>query len=84
MSKAARKTHRSVKATIRALGGAAQVAREAGISMQAVCNWTSEGFIPPGYHHAFYLRLRSQGQDVAPSVFGLDSAGWPLKARRVS
>ena len=78
------KTHNTVRGTIKALGGAAAVAKEAGISMQAVCNWMLDDSIPAGYHLAFYLRLEARGERVSPAVFGLDSAGWPLKSRRAA
>lgn len=79
-----KKPYSTVRATIQALGGTASVARELGISMQAVSNWQSEGHIPPGYHLAFYLRLTSQGDCVATRVFGLSEDGRPLRTRRLS
>jgi hypothetical protein len=78
------KTHTTVKAAIKALGGTASVAKEVGVSMQAVSNWQREEHIPPGYHLAFWLRLRSQGENVLPCVFGLDETGRPLKSRRLN
>jgi hypothetical protein len=78
------KTHTTVRAAIRALGGCASVAREVGVSTQAVSNWQADEHIPPGYHLAFYLRLQSQGQSISPCVFGLDDSGRPLKARRLN
>ncbi len=80
----ARRTHSTVRSAIKALGGTACVAREVGVSMQAVSNWQTEGHIPPGYHLAFYLRLKSQGDRVSPGVFGLSEDGRPIRTRRLS
>lgn len=78
------KTHTTVRATIKALGGTARVAEDVGVSMQAVSNWMREGVIPPGHHMQFYLRVQSRGERIAPSVFGLDSEGRALKSRRAA
>ncbi len=77
------KTHKTVRATIQALGGTAKLAKETGLSMSAVSNWLTAG-IPPGYHMQFHLMVEQRGERIDPSVFGLDSTGRPLKARRAA
>ena len=78
------RTHKTVRAVIKSLGGTKRVADRVGVSMPAVSNWIKEGYIPPGLHLQFHLWTESHGERIDPGVFGLDPEGRPLRTRRAA
>jgi hypothetical protein len=59
----------TVREVVETLGGTKAVAEMADVSMSAVSNWLSEGWIPPAWYVAMSAALRELGFDVDPQVF---------------
>jgi hypothetical protein len=59
----------TVAETIQALGGATAVSRVCRVSLAAVCNWVSDGKIPPAHHAALWRMAQARGVDWTPPGF---------------
>lgn len=62
----------TVDELVEALGGTVKVSAWAGIKHNAVSNWRSDEFIPPGWHLRLLVECWSRGLEVdTVAVFGL-------------
>lgn len=60
----------SISSFIEALGGDAEIAKQYGITKQAVNQWRLRQHIAAGFHLPLYAAAKRKGLNVCPSVFG--------------
>ena len=69
-------THYDIKTVtglVDALGGEDAVAKEFGVTPEAVRGWEISGHIPNGWHLDLLVKVFALGKTISPSVFGFDT-----------
>ncbi len=68
---------------VKALGGPTVVGEWLNIRTTAVSNWSSQGWIPPGWHLRLYLECLRRGLEVDPVLFGVTDEDVRFAAMRL-